>query len=228
MPERPVRIRKGFDILEEVEKIRNKATNPPKGEDPNYIQQQILDALRMQWHTDMPRYFASSVWRELLLKTRRFPKTEFRDNVSELRQEVDTLKFMVKSLAETIESSNKTIEELSNEIRHKQTDQQIRETPLNSLCNAYIEMVSNIEIINKIYISETIKGLSCWTIIDAEPFDSAICEPIYDAQVSIYKEIKADLNLSLDFHVLNLTEICDRQELDSILPSNAKLVWQRR
>ncbi len=77
----------------------------------------------------------------------------------------------------------------------------------------------------KIFVVETNNGLLCWTIIDAEPFDSTLREPIYDAQVKIYKEMKEDL--ALDFHVLNLSELHDRQELESILPPSAKLIWQR-
>ena len=224
MPDKP--IKKGFNILEEVEEIRQKQqTGQPHKESIDLIQSQWIYELRMRRHTDLPRYLPSDIWRELLMKTRKFPKTEFRDDVSELRQEVDTLKLMVKSLTKAIESSNKMIDELSKEIHQKQTIRQTGKTSLEKLCNTYIKMVSKIEIVKKIYIVDTSNGLLCWTIVDAEPFDSTVLEPIYDAQVKIYKEIKEDL--ALDFHVLNLSELHDKQELESILPPSAKLVWQR-
>ena len=93
------------------------------------------------------------------------------------------------------------------------------------LCNAYVEIVSKIGIVKKIYVVDTSNGLFCWTIIDAEPFDSDLRAPIYDAQVKLYQEMEEDM--ALDFHVLNLSELHDKQELKSILPPSAKLVWQR-
>jgi len=223
MPEVP--IRKGFDILEEAEEIRSKQLNRPKSGYRNQVESQVINASRMQWHIDIPRSSSFTVWRDLLLKTRNFPKTEFRDDVSELRQEVDNLKLMVRSLTKTIESSNKTINELSKEILHKPAIGQKEKPFLDELCNSYVEIASKIEIAQKIYIVHTNNGLVCWTIVDSEPFDSTLLEPIYDAQVKIYREIKEDLEL--DFHVLNLSELHDRQELENILPPNSNLVWQR-
>jgi len=216
MPDKP--IKKGYNILEEAEEIRQKRQpDQPYKESIDLIQRQLIDKLRMQPHA-VPKYFAYNIWRELLLKTREFPKHEFQDDISELRQEVDNLKLMVKSLT-------KTIEELSEEIRQRQAIRQTTETSLDNLCNAYTEMVSKIDIVKKIFVVETKNALTCWTIIDAEPFDSELRAPIYDAQVNIYQEMKEDL--ALDFHVLNLSELHDRQELESILPPGAKLVWQR-
>ena len=224
MPDKP--IRKGFDVLEAAEEIRNKKLAPKYHEEPiDLIKSQLISALRAQWHTGVPKYFAYDIWRELLVKTRNYPKREFRDDISELRQEVDTLKLMVKSLTKTIESSNKTIDELSKEIHQEYSVCQTFSTSLDSLCNAYVEIVSKIEIVKKIYVVDNSNCLLCWTIIDAEPFDSELRAPIYDAQVKIYQEMKEDM--ALDFHVLNLSELHDRQELESILPPSAKLVWQR-
>ena len=224
MPDKP--IRKGFDIFYEAEKIRNKKLTPQYHEESiDLIKSQLISALRAQWHTGVPKYFAYDIWRELLVKTRNYPKREFRDDISELRQEVDTLKLTVKSLTKTIESSNKTIDELSRKIHQEHSVRQMVSTSLDSLCNAYVEIVSKIEIVKKIYVVDTSNGLFCWTIIDAEPFDSKLRAPIYDAQVKIYQEMKEDI--ALDFHVLNLSELHDRQELESILPPSAKLVWQR-
>ncbi len=224
MPDKP--IRKGFNILEEAEEIRQKQqTDQPHKESIDLIQSQLIYALRMRRHTDLPRYFSSNIWRDLLLKTREFPKHEFKDDISELRQEVDTLKLEVKSLAQRLESSNLEIVELSKKISKENSIRQATTASLDKLCNAYVEMVSKVEIVKKIFVVETQNGLVCWTIIDTEPFDSALCEPIYDAQVNIYQEMKE--NLALDFHVLNLSELHDRKELESILPPSAKLVWQR-
>lgn len=220
-------IRKGFDILEEAEEIRQKqVTGQPHKESISLIQSHLIYRLRMQRHIiDVPKYLPSNIWRELLLKTREFPKPEFQDDISELRQEVDTLKLEVKSLAKRLESSNLEIVELSKKISRENAICQATTVSLDKLCNAYVEMVSKIDIVKKIYIVDTTNGLLCWTIIDTEPFDSTLLEPIYDAQVKIYREKEDDL--ALDFHVLNLSELHDSKELESVLPPSAKLVWQR-
>jgi len=203
-------IRKGFNILEEVEKIHQKQpTGQPPKESIDLIQSQWIYALRMRSSADLLRYFPSNIWRDLLVKTREFPKHEFQDDISELRQEVDNLKLRVKSL----------------ESRQRYAIRQTGETSLNMLCDAYVKEVSNIEIARRIYIVDTSNGLTCWTIVDTEPFDSTLLEPIYDAQVKIYRQMEN--TSALEFHVLNLSELRNIQDLESILPSSAKLVWQR-
>lgn len=224
MPDKP--IRKGFNILEEVEEIQQKHLNrQPHKKSIDLVQSHLINAFRIQRSTYVSPYSAYNIWRELLMGTRKFTKSEFLDDISELRQEIDTLKLIVKSLTKTLASSNKTIEELSKEFHQKQTIRQKVETSLDKLCNAYIEMVSKIEIVKKIYIADTSNGLLCWTIVDAEPFDSTVLEPIYDAQVKIYRQMES--TSALDFHVLNLSELHDKPELESILTPGANLVWQR-
>ena len=224
MPSKPVR--KGFDILEAAEEIRG-SKQPPRYKTRSFdlIESRLIDALREQLHIGSKKYLASAIWSDLLLKTRNYPKPEFRDEISELRQEVDALKVMVRSLTKNLESSKLIIDELSRQVRGKHPIRLKEQTHLDELCNTYIKMVSKIKILKKIYIVANDSDFQCWTIIDAEPFNSAVRKPIYEAQIKIYQEMQE--NLALDFHVLNLSELADRQELESILPPSAKLVWQR-
>lgn len=224
MPDQPVR--KGFDILEEAEKIHQKqVTGQPRKEFIRLAPSHLIFSLRLQRPIDVSEYLPLKIWRELLVKTREFPKPEFLDDISELRQEVDTLKLEVKSLAKRLESSNLEIAQLSKKIIKENAIRQATTVSLDKLCNAYVEMVSKIDIVKKIFVVETQNGLVCWTIIDTEPFDSTLLEPIYDAQVKIYRQMES--TSALDFHVLNLSELHDSKELESVLPPSAELVWQR-
>ncbi len=219
-------VRKGHKILQEAEEILQKQKpGQPHKKSIDLIQNRLIYAFHTRNLTDLPRYSSTTIWRELLLRTRQFPKHEFRDDISELRQEVDTLKLEVKSLTKRLESSDLKIIELSKKISKENSIDQATTASLDNLCNSYVEMISKIDIVKKIYVIDTNGALTCWTVIDAEPFNSTQSEPIYDAQVKIYQEMKEDL--ALDFHVLNLSELHDRQELESILPPSAKLVWQR-
>ena len=217
--------RKGFNILEVAEEIRS-TKQPPQYKDRSFgfTESRLIAESPRQWQLRTNKYLAPAIWCDLLLKTRNYPKPEFRDEVSELRQEVDTLKVMVRSLAKTLESSKLIIGKLSGQVHDEDPIRLKEQTHLDELCNTYIKMVSKAKVLKSIYIVANDRDFQCWTIIDAEPFDSAILKPIYDAQIKIYQEMQEDL--ALDFHVLNLSELVDRQELESILPPSAKLVWQ--
>ncbi|GAI65013.1 unnamed protein product, partial [marine sediment metagenome] len=41
----------------------------------------------------------------------------------------------------------------------------------------------------------------CWTIVDTEPFNSRLLEPIYNAQVDIYTKMESTLAISISFIV---------------------------
>lgn len=212
-------IRKGFDILEVAEEIRS-IKQPPqyKSRSFEFIESRLVVGLPEQWQIRSRKYFASAIWRDLLLKTRNYPKPEFRDDVSELRQEVDKLKVMVISLTNTIgklSKENKDIREYSH----------TTETYIDSLCKTYIQIINSTKIAKELYTTQTDSGIICWTIVDAEPFNSNLLEQIYNAQVYIYSKMES--TLALEFRVVNLKELNDSKELLNILPPSAKLIWQR-
>ena len=217
MPSKP--IRKGFNILETAEEIRS-SKQPPQYQTRAFdlIESRLISELREQWHIGSQEHFASAIWRDLLLKTRNYPKPEFRDEISELRQEVDTLKVMVRTLTNTttgLSKENKDIREYLH----------TTETYIDNLCKSYIQILNSIEIAKELYTTYTNSGIICWTIVDTEPFNSNLLEPIYNAQVDIYTKMES--TLALDFRVLNLKELNNSKELLNILPPSAKLIWRR-
>ena len=217
MPSKP--IRKGFNILETAEEIRS-SKQPPQYQNRAFdlIESRLISELREQWHIGSQEHFASAIWRDLLLKTRNYPKPEFRDEISELRQEVDTLKVMVRTLTNTttgLSKENKDIREYLH----------TTETYIDNLCKSYIQILNSIEIAKELYTTYTNSGIICWTIVDTEPFNSNLLEPIYNAQVDIYTKMES--TLALDFRVLNLKELNNSKELLNILPPSAKLIWRR-
>lgn len=212
-------IRKGFDIVEVAEEIRS-IKQPPqyKRSSFEFIESRLAIGLPEQWQIRSSKYLASAIWRDLLLKTRNYPKPEFRDEISELRQEVDTLKVMVRTLTNTITGLSKENKDI-REYLHT------TETYIDSLCKSYIQILNSIEIAKELYTTYTNSGIICWTIVDTEPFNSNLLEPIYNAQVDIYTKMES--TLALDFRVLNLKELNNSKELLNILPPSAKLIWRR-
>jgi hypothetical protein len=210
---------KRFDILEMAEEIRRSKPRPQYQSGAlDLFESRIISEMREHGRIGPRRYFASAIWYDLLSKTRNYPKPAFLDEISEVRQEVDTLKVMVRTLTNTVTVLLKEKKDI-REYLHA------TETNIDNLCKSYIQMLNSIEIAKELYTTDTNSGIICWTIVDAEPFNSNLLEPIYNAQVDIYTKMES--TLALEFRVVNLKEINDSKELLNILPPSAKLIWQR-
>ena len=86
-------------------------------------------------------------------------------------------------------------------------------------------MVNTIEIVKQILIVEDEEGFTILTLIEAEPFDDSQRKPIYQAQINILRQMEEDI--PVDFHILNVSEHLNLEELRDVIPSNAKIFWQR-
>ena len=138
---------KRFDILETTEEIlKTKQTRQHQSRTDSSIENRIFTELQNQWSVSSQEQLTSVIWNNILLKVRNYPQPIFRDDASELRHEVDTLKVMVKSLTNTV---NK----LSKENKDIQNYPQTTEINYDSLCEAYIQTLKDIEIVKELYIS---------------------------------------------------------------------------
>jgi hypothetical protein len=96
---------------------------------------------------------------------------------------------------------------------------------VEELCQDYLSMVNTFEIVKQILIVEDEEGFTIWTIIEAEPFDDSQRKPIYQAQINMLRQMKEDI--PIDFHILNASECSNLEDLRDVIPSNAKIFWQR-
>lgn len=163
------------------------------------------------------------IWLEILNKVGDLPATEFRDDVTELRQEIDTLRMTVHSLTQELAFSKRRIDELSEKV--DKIYPPVETNTIAEACKAYVKMVSGIDIVQKVFLIETMDVATIWTIIDAPPFEDSLRAPIYDAQLHILGMFRD--HVPLDFNVLNVSELSENQEPNNIIPVNAKLVWER-
>lgn len=163
------------------------------------------------------------IWLEILNKVGDLPATEFRDDVTELRQEIDTLRMTVHSLTQELAFSKRRIDELSEKV--DKIYPPVETNTVAKLCEAYLKIVSSIDMAKKVLVAETMDVATIWTIIDAPPFEDSLRTPICDAQLRILSMLKEQI--SLDFNVLNVSELSENQQPDDIIPVNAKLIWER-
>ena len=98
-------------------------------------------------------------------------------------------------------------------------------TELGQLCEDYVERVSTLRIVRKVLLVETEDIPTIWTIIDSTPFEDSVREPIYQAQLQVLRALEG--TTLLDFYVLNVSELPEDEELDNVVPANAKLLWER-
>ncbi|MDO8689900.1 MAG: hypothetical protein Q7R39_07790 [Dehalococcoidia bacterium] len=96
---------------------------------------------------------------------------------------------------------------------------------LDLLCQGYVKRISGLEMVFKVIAVEDMEVITVWTVIDAPPFEDSLRQPIYQAQLQALREVKGDL--ALDFYVVNIAELAKPVQLASIIPSDAKVLWQR-
>ena len=162
-------------------------------------------------------------WLEVFNQVRHLPHFEFRGEVAELRQELGALRVAVDAVKQESESLRRKIKKISEEVSGICSPVQMR--TIASLCQAYIEMVSSINIVQRVWLVEAPDVTTIWTIIDAPPFEDLLRTPIYDAQLQILRMMKAPV--PLDFDILNIRELPKNQKLDDIIPASARLLWER-
>jgi len=164
-------------------------------------------------------------WAGMLGKVRDLPASEFQDDVVELRREVDVLHLSVESIRQAWETTKKTLEELSREINDIRSIIQTSNATITGLCRAYVEAVSNIDLVRQVLLSQDEEVATLWTIIDAPPFEDSFRIPIYEAQTRLLRSIREDI--LVDFCVLNVSELSDNQRLKDIISPDFTILWQR-
>jgi hypothetical protein len=190
--------KKQSEIVDEVLKIANKC--PFKS---------TLTKCRHTSILDMPETSLSELWADVLFLGRTAPVVETVYEVS--RQEFELLCNRVESIEQVVFRPDLVAKiEIDN---------------IFGLCKSYIEKISSMDIVNKIMLVEDEDETTCWTIIDAPPFEDSLREPIYEAQLEILRSVDDDI--PLDFHVLNISEVPTPEKLEEIIPSDAQIIWQR-
>jgi len=179
-------------------------------------------------HTGYATYVSRELfqrWMAILGKVRDLPVSEFQDDVVELRHEVDVLRLSMESIKHAWSTVENTMERLSREINDIRSTIQTSNATITVLCRAYVEAVSNIDLVQQVLLSQDEEGATLWTIIDAPPFEDSLRAPIYEAQLKILRTMKEDS--LLDFHVLNASELPQNQSVEEIIPSNFDIIWKR-
>ncbi len=113
-------------------------------------------------------------------------------------------------------------EELATKLRELLS---ITTTDIDKLCREYVDKVSDISAVREILVVEEEEVATIWTIIKALPFEDSLREPIYAAQSQVLRSLGQDI--TLDFYVLNESELPADEKLSDIIPSNARRIWRR-
>ena len=98
-------------------------------------------------------------------------------------------------------------------------------TNTDMIFQKYVENVSAVKVVHKVMLVKSADTYTIWTIIQAPPFEDSLRDPIYKAQMSAYRALENDV--IVDFRTLNISEFSEGTNLSSIVPSNAKIVFER-
>jgi len=194
--------------------------------DPWSIFYRIFEEMPHSQHT----YFTSAStrnWLRIRNEARGLPVSELRDDFTDLRRDADALRARVEVLSKELVSTKERLRELSQEVLRLRLLGKTGETSaVSEVCEAYIEEVKGIQVVRQVLLSRCEDDESViWTIIEGPPFDDSVRLPVYEAQLKISQSLKEDS--PVDFHVVNLSELSQKQNVEDILPAHSETLWQR-
>ena len=215
--------RSKYSILDEVDRITHKESSDKGACAP--IRKGFPTVYSRPRHLEVVKPSTIDNWLRILSVARSIPPTALIDEFTNMKLVLGTLRREVNTLKQESSISKKTMAELSKKVQEIRSVILPTIPNLDELTNAYIQIVSSINIVHKVLVVETTEAATIWTIIDAPPFEDSYRDLVYDAQIEIFNMTKEDI--PLDFYILNVSELVNKQELDKIIPSNSKLVWER-
>ena len=164
------------------------------------------------------KYTASGIpgvgetWPQMVsvIRESRKPVAVVDDEVTQLKGEIQDLRIRVNSLEEKVAHWEATI---------------ARSADVQGLCEGFVKIVSAVDIIQQVYLTEAENLATIWTVIDAPPFEDNLRKPVYEAELEILRMSEDDVRL--DFDMLNIQELPKPTDIANVIPKNAKLVWRR-
>ena len=158
------------------------------------------------------------------------PQAEFRDELARMKHEIDALCNSVELLKEELSFCRDTIAEMRKESSEGLSGEltsaeQAKPRALKGLCNNYLEIVSTIDIVRQVFLAEAEDTATIWTIVDAPPPEDSPHASLYNEQLKTLSILRD--NLPLEFYLLNESELPEGKQTEGIIPSHAKLIWER-
>ncbi|MBI4329857.1 MAG: hypothetical protein HY673_01085 [Chloroflexi bacterium] len=96
---------------------------------------------------------------------------------------------------------------------------------INPIYQKYIDKIATIPSARKVILVDDEEGPIIWTVIEAAPFKDAPRSPIYEAESEILRDSPEDV--LIDFHVSNLSEYADEEEVFRNIGPHAMVMGQR-
>jgi len=121
-----------------------------------------------------------------------------------------------------IEALKTTLEERLTRIENELFG---RQHQYDAIYAQYIKLLKGSDIVSQIYAVEMHGTAVIWTVIESTPFEDELRMPIYQAQIKILSTL--DEKTSVDFHIVNRLELSTGEDIDAVVPKDAKLLWTR-
>lgn len=209
-----------FDIQDAADGILQKkdfakSVPPPAIKRFHFYAKAIRDQVHSARTSSLLRYY----WQSTLIEPHELRRIEFIDTTGELSRDMANLRNEVETEIADLRERVESVEHELASIRKS------RVAIIDELCRAYVQIVNSINEVVKVLLVEDEDVAEIWTIIDAPPFEDQLRIPVYDAQLETLRS--SQVEIPVEFHVLNLLEISDKRALERIIPPHARLIWQR-
>ncbi len=93
------------------------------------------------------------------------------------------------------------------------------------LCNAYVNLVKKIDVVQKVYFGGPEHLPIIFTVIDTPPSAEELPDPVIDAELQVMRMSGSDI--LLDYRLTNLQRLEPGTPPEAVVPAYAKLLWQR-
>ena len=152
------------------------------------------------------------------------PKPTLRSEIQAVKQEIDTLRQSVQLLMEEMEYFRHTIEELRREMYTAGPKEPPKRDSVDKLCRAYLDTISTVSIVDKVFVTEFEDTATLWTIVETPPPQDSSEAAQYVEHYNILDILQQ--NLPVDFHIIQAGDLAG--EAGKAIPPEARLLWERQ
>ena len=115
--------------------------------------------------------------------------------------------------------------ELDQKLLKRFITKESHDTIIERYSRNYQKALESLKYVKQILSVVNADMYSIWTVIEAPPFNDRYRDPIYNAQLNVLQQVGDDI--SIDFHILNTSELCEDIQTEDIVPHGAKIIWQQ-
>ncbi len=150
------------------------------------------------------------------------PQFELSDEIAKIRLDLGDLRNTTNLILKELSLCREAIAKLHREVSGRPSPKETRVSPIEQLCKTYLDVVSNMKIIHKVFCITAGNTATFWTIVDTPPPEDSPSIPQYNEQLNTLLILKE--NMPVDFYILDVSELSEEKQQEEPIPTEAELI----